>query len=110
MYNEKKIVESILLASNITTYYTMGAYITKAIIKEIRLCNVTDAAVTVTIHLVPSGDSAKPANAEYYNRSVAAGETLVFARTLVVEGGSSIQAKASVNGAVGMSVSGVEKQ
>lgn len=64
-------------------------------VKDIDVCNTTAGALTVTIHLVPNGDTALVANALFYGSSVAANDNLQWTGTQIMNAGDTIQVKAS---------------
>lgn len=109
-YTEKRLVAGSLLTSSAATYYTATAPVAKTIIKEMTFCN-TDltTAYAFTLHIVPLGGSAAPANMEFNAVTLQPGETKVFGRSDVMEVGSFIQAFAGTNAKIAFSCSGVER-
>lgn len=85
------------LTTTIATIYTAPA-LTRTFFKQMDVANTTAGAVTVNIHLVPSGGTASTANAIYYEYSIASKGTLSWNGTHVLNTGDSIQAKASATG------------
>jgi hypothetical protein len=110
-YTEKRLVAGSLLTGSAATYYgPTAAPIVKTIIKEMTFCNTdTVTAYTFTLYIVPAAGSAAPANMEFNAVTLQPGETKIFGRSDVMEVGSFIQAFASTNAKIAMSISGVER-
>jgi len=109
-YTEKRLVVGSLLTASAATYYTCTAPVVKTIIKEITFCNTdTATAYTFTFHIVPLAGTAAAANMEFNAVTLQPGETKIFGRSDVMEVGSFIQALASTNAKIAMSISGVER-
>ena len=77
-----------------TTVYTVPAS-TRTMVKEIDICNTTAGALTINVHLVPSGGAARTANALLYGVSIAANTTLQWSGVQVMNAGDTIQVQAS---------------
>lgn len=77
-----------------TTFYTTPAS-TRTMVKEIDICNTTGGALTVNVHLVPSGGAAGTANALLYGVSVGANTTLQWSGVQILNAGDTIQAQGS---------------
>lgn len=72
------------------------------------LCNYSGADVTVTVYLVASGGSASNSNIIYKNVTIAASDTYIIdTERLVLANGDTVQALASSNTSVTMTVSHV---
>lgn len=80
-----------------TLVYTAPTGIS-SIVKCIDICNTTGGAITVSVYLVPSGDTAAAANALFYTISVASNGTYQWLGTQVLDAGGFIQAIASATG------------
>lgn len=78
----------------IATLYTVPVN-TRTLLKDFDICNTTAGALTVDVHLVPSGGSATTANALLYGYSINANATLQWSGTQVLNAGATIQVKAS---------------
>lgn len=89
-----------------TTIYTTPA-LTRTMVKDIDLCNTTAGALTVNVHLVPSGGAAGTGNALLYGTSIAANTTLQWTGVQVMNAGDTIQVQGSGLG-ITVSVSGGE--
>jgi hypothetical protein len=90
----------------VATAYTCPAS-TRTFIKDINVCNTTGGAVTVNVHLVPSGGTADTTNALVYGYSI--GATSYWQRTgsQIMNAGDTIQVKASATGTT-ITISGGE--
>ena len=82
------------ITGSIATLYTVPA-LTRALLKDLDICNTTAGALTVDVHLVPSGGSATTANALLYGYSINGNATLQWTGTQGVNAGATIQVKAS---------------
>lgn len=82
------------ITGSIATLYTVPAS-TRTLLKDIDICNTTAGALTVDVHLVPSGGSATTANALLYGYSINANATLQWTGTQVMNASDTIQVKAS---------------
>jgi hypothetical protein len=87
-----------------TTLYTVPAS-TKAIVKEVLLCNTDTVARTVTLYL---GTGSATANTILSAQSLAAGETTILTLSTVLNPGEYIKGGASATSVVAITVSGVE--
>ena len=67
----KNIISAAQLTTGATTYYTAPAN-TSCIIRKITFMNTTAGAITVTVYLVPSGDTAGDDNTIAKTYSIAA--------------------------------------
>lgn len=102
------LVAGSVLTNGVLTYYT--ATNVRATIQNATVVNTTAGAVTVTIHLVPSGGSPSASNMKISAQSVAAGQSylcpeLIGANVMV---GGTIQALASANASLTLMISGLE--
>ena len=77
-----------------TTIYTVPA-LTRALVKDIDLCNTTAGALTINVHLVPSAGSASAANALFFGASISANTTLQWSGVQVMNAGDTIQVQGS---------------
>lgn len=98
------VAPTALSATLTTTLYTVPAS-TKAIIKEIALCNTDSAARTVTMYV---GTGSAVANTLLSAVSLAAGETKLITLSTVLNTGEFIKGGASSASVVACTVSGVE--
>lgn len=89
-----------------TTIYTVPA-LTRALVKDIDLCNTTAGALTINVHLVPSAGSASAANALFFGASISANTTLQWSGVQVMNAGDTIQVQGSGLG-ITVSISGGE--
>ena len=89
-----------------TTIYTVPA-LTRALVKDIDLCNTTAGALTINVHLVPSAGSASAANALFFGASISANTTLQWSGVQVMNAGDTIQVQGSSTG-ITASISGGE--
>lgn len=90
----------------IATLYTVPAS-TRTFVKDIDICNTTAGAITVDVHLVPSGGSATTANALLYGYSINANATLQWTGTQIMNAAGTLQVKASGAGCT-ITASGAE--
>lgn len=104
----KRLVPGSQIAATATTYYT--ATNVRARIDSFSLTNTTAGAITVTVHLVPSGGTADSTNCILSSYSIAAGQTYVPPGAIGqwLEEGGTLQASASAATSVALVVSGVE--
>jgi hypothetical protein len=96
------------LATAQTTQYTVPAS-RQDVIKDYELCNTTGAAITVTVNVVPTGNSAGTANAILQAASIPANQTLHWTGTVVMNAGDFISTATSAVGVTG-TFSGLESQ
>jgi hypothetical protein len=85
------------ITGSTTTVYTVPAS-TRTMVKEIDICNTTGGALTVNVHLVPSGGSAGTSNALLYGTSINANSTLQWSGVQVMNAGDTIQVQGSALG------------
>ena len=76
---EKRLAQSYPNATTNTTVYTVPAS-TKAIVRNIAMCNVTAAPITVRVFAVPNGVGAAVTNAIFYDYEVP--ENFTFTKDL----------------------------
>jgi len=105
----KRLISGSELTGSLATYYTAPAN-TRAVIKKLTLTNKSVGALTVDLHLVPSGGTADDTNQLLDAESVAAGECLEItqAENQVIETGGFIRALASSAAEITIICSGVE--
>jgi len=94
------------LTTSYVTQYTVPSA-TTAVVKEIIVANPTTSAATVTVSVVPSGNSASAANNIIGGVSVAANSTLVFDISQVLATGDAVAALASAGSTLNLLISGV---
>jgi hypothetical protein len=104
-----RIIPGSQLTTGAESYYVAPAN-TRCVVKRLSLTNTTLPAVTVTVHLVPSGGSATDSNMIAKAHAIAGEETwdCVSAEGHVLEAGGSIQALASAATSITIVGSGVE--
>lgn len=85
------------ITTSYTTLYTTPLS-TRTYLKEIDIVNTTAAIVNVYVSLVPTGNTAGTANALLYNNSLPAYTTMQWTGSQVLDGGTTIQVKASATG------------
>lgn len=93
------------LSSATGAVYTVPAGKT-ATLKHVQLCNTTNAAVAVRVHIVPVAGSPSAANAVIYDAEVPANGFMSWDLFQVLGAGESLQARGE---GVTLSVSGVEQ-
>lgn len=101
----KKFVQAAITAS-LTTIYTTPAS-SQDVLKGIDVANTTASAISVTLHLVPSGGSASATTQLFPTMSIQANSLLHWTGTQVMNTGDFIQAIASATGA-SINISGLE--
>ena len=89
------------------TIYTTPAD-ARTFVKDIDIVNTTNAAVGVYVSLVPSGANAAANNAIFYNNNLPAYTTVQWCGAQILNGGGTVQVKASTNNACTITVSGGE--
>ena len=96
------------LTTSATTLYT--ATNVKAQIQAFTVLNTSGGAVTVTIHIVPSGGSASNSNMIVQTKSLNAAESykVIEAVGQWLSAGDTIQALASANTAISSVIGGIE--
>lgn len=97
------------LTTSYSTLYTVPSS-TTAVVKEIIVANPTTSAATVTISIVPSGNSASASNNIVGGVSVAGNSTFVLDLSQVLATGDAISALASAGTTLNAVVSGVTIQ
>jgi hypothetical protein len=103
-----RIIPGSQLTTGAESYYVAPAN-TRCVVKRLSLTNTTLPAVTVTVHLVPSGGSAGDSNVIAKNHTIAGEETWdCVSAEHVLEAGGSIQALASAGASITIVGSGVE--
>lgn len=104
----KRLVAGSQIAASATTYYT--ATLVRTRVDSCSLTNTTGGAITVSLHLVPSGGTADATNIVLSTYSVAAGQTYVPPGIIGqwIEEGGTLQAVASSATSVTLVCSGVE--
>ena len=109
MITPKSMVNGVNLTDAAVTYYTAGSG-TRAVIKKATFVNDHTSAVTVTINLVPSGDTAAYGNALIKSKTLAAGETWTCfeIENHELETGGFISMLASVTAKIGCRISGYQ--
>ena len=78
-------------------------------VENIHVANVTNAAVTVQICLVPFGGAASLANAALYNFSIPANDFIEFGQGINLGPSSFIRGQANAANAINVWVSGIEE-
>lgn len=102
----KQLVPPTALSGTLTTaLYGAVASNTKAIVKEILLCNTDTVTRTVTLYI---GSGTGVANTILPAKSLQAGETLIISLSTVLVTGDYIKGGASVGSVVSCAISGVE--
>lgn len=91
------------------TLYTVPANNT-AIVKEIIVTNNTGSNATITLSIVPSGQTAGPLNRICTGKVVPANDVVVFALSTVMNSGDFISGLQGTNGALTVTISGVTQQ
>jgi hypothetical protein len=91
------------LTTSAATYYTAPAN-TISTISALTATNTTGGAVTMTLHIVPSGGTASDTNKILSARSIAAGESYVVAQAIgqTLEAGATLQALAGANTSISL--------
>lgn len=90
-------VQAISATPTVDTVYTVPAS-TRAMIKDISVCNTTAAAITLRIHLVASAGSPTAANALFYDTSIAANTTMQWNGLAILNAAGTIQTQSSAVG------------
>jgi hypothetical protein len=104
----KRLADARYIASAYGTVYTVPAG-TKAIVKEIWLCNTDTSARTVSIRAVPSGETPADEHCVFKDLSLVAKTTYIASGlTMVLEADEDIDAIADVASKVTIRVSGAE--
>jgi hypothetical protein len=85
------------ITGSVATIYTTPAN-ARTFVKDINICNTTNATITVNLYFVPSGGTAGTSNAFYYGQSVAANSTLHWVGSQILLSSQTIQVSASTTG------------
>lgn len=85
------------ITTSYTTLYTTPLS-TRTYLKDIDIVNTTSAIVNIYVSLVPAAGTAGTANALLYNNSLPAYTTMQWTGSQVLDGGTTIQVKASATG------------
>jgi len=85
------------ITGTIATLYTTPTGF-RTFVKDLNICNTTAGALTVNVHLVPSGGSATTANAILYAYSIAANTTYRWTGVQIMNEAGTIQIKGSAIG------------
>lgn len=96
------------LASSTGVFYTTPSS-TVTIVKEFLFANKTASARTVTLRLVPSGESESNIHDIFSSININANETLSFACSIVLNTGDKIASFASADSAVNIVANGYEE-
>ena len=112
---QKRLAGPTQLGTTSVTYYTVPSS-TTTIVKQIIVTNTSASAKTVTVRLVPSGDSegATPNSLDIISAmTLSANETMAFNCSMVMVytggAGDQIKALASAGGSVNISIFGIEE-
>lgn len=104
----KRLADARYITNAYVTAYTVPAS-TKAIVKEIWLCNTDTSARTVSIRAVPSGETAADEHCVFKDLSIAAKTTYIASGlTMVLEADEDIDVIADVTNKVTIRLSGAE--
>jgi hypothetical protein len=93
-----------------STATAFTASTTNVIVKEVVMCNTSSSAATVTVYLVPTGNSAAAANAIISSFTVQPNATAVQAFSQVMNNGDFLAASQGTASAITVTVSGVTIQ
>ena len=104
-----RLVQAVCTGSSVTVYTapTAGSG-TRAIIKDLLICNLTGGTPTFTIDLVPSGGSVSSTTKWYNAYALTANQHLHLRVSAVLEAGDTIRILASTTSAVAINVHGAE--
>lgn len=107
--NNKCLIEATQLGTSASSLYQVNVNIT-AIIKKLTITNTSAGAVTVTIYLVPSGNTPSTSNMVTDAIAIAAGKTYEAyeCEGHVLQTGDSIQAFSSAATSLSIRASGIE--
>lgn len=102
-----RLVSGSQLTTSAVSYYTSTNAMTR--IDACALTNTSGGTVTVTVHLVPSGDTAGSGNCVMKARSLTSGQTVLVSGAIGqwIDTNGSLQALASSGGAITLVASGV---
>lgn len=103
----KRIIDGSQLTATAATYYTVPAN-TLTTISACSITNTTATAQKATLHLVPAGGTAGPANCVCSGRVVAPGETYNVGGAIgqTMEPGATVQALSDAAAALALVASG----
>ncbi len=101
------LIEGVALTDSEVGYYTVDDETIGAGVGDITLLNTSAADVTVSLWLIPEGDTSDVANAILYEFTLPAKIPQNFSMRKFINPGTSIAALASVTDVVALSVSGV---
>lgn len=104
-----RFTEGNVLTTTDAVQYTSPAN-TVSMIKQLTLTNFGAAAVTVTIHLVPSGGASATSNVLLNATVIAAGQAVPVYAAInhILQAGDSIWAKTDTNTSVNIMISGFQ--
>lgn len=71
---------------------------TRTFVKDLSICNTTSGAVSLNVHLVPSGGTAGTSNALFYGASIPPNGTLQWNGVQILNAGGFIVTSASAAG------------
>ena len=105
MANYQNVTPNLLSQAAITTSYTTIYTVptnpttpTRTYMKQIDVCNTTNAAITFNLHIVQATFSAGTSNALFYGQSVPANTTFSYTGVQVLPTLATIQVKAATTG------------
>lgn len=105
---QKRLIGPAVLSNTTTDQYTVPSN-TTTVFKQIIFANKTASAVTVTLRLIPTGESESNTHDIFSAVTINANETMSFACSLVMITGDKIKSFASANSAVNITASGYEE-
>jgi len=105
-FTEKNLSHG-LVTNGVDTLYTVPAS-TKAIVKDIQVCNTTATAATITIWIDPNGTNATDAEAILKSWNVPANDFVHWSGFIVMSEASTIKATAGTTNALAVQVNGAE--
>jgi hypothetical protein len=85
------------ITGSIATLYTVPAN-TRTFVKDLNICNTTGGALTVNVHLVPSGGTAGTDNAILYGTAMGVNAVYRWTGVQIMNAGGTIQVKGSATG------------
>ena len=95
------------MTNTYATIYTAPVN-TRTFVKEIDIVNTTNAIAYIYVSLVSSGANAAANNAIFFNNALPAYTTLQWCGAQILNGGGTIQVRASVANSCTITVSGAE--
>ena len=101
-----RLVQAVCTGSSVTVYTVPAS--TRAIIKDLLICNLGGATPTFTIDLVPSGGSVSSTTKWYNAYALTANQHLHLRVSAVLEAGDTIRILASTTSAVAINIHGAE--